>query len=745
MIKPIQLLIFIAIFFHPVFSQQIETQVMPENMQLSSNGTFVHKSSWPASKISSENGRFWCQYEIGQVGDEVREMKHFKFYEYGRLLFELVQAPGADLYISNAGYCAFLDMTHHDKSELTIHFYSSSGIRLFSETVIGASLWGFSSSGNKFGVGNAQYFKLISIPEHQIQSYEGGDQFDISEDEKLVAIALRDRAKVYSDGALVHEFKTDFNYARKIKVSSSDNFMAAIDKKRLQAYSLTDGNLIFEDQLNGKNSFRDLILKDGKILAGIQYRDKGISKGILKVYDQQGQVLMERVELSKQFRTFDEKKRLQKSSLEYKQIPWPFVPFDNVRTIWNYYEQHMSYGQPDWSYLHQGLDIIVPMNEPTFAVEAGVVKCVLTISGYWHWRIAVSEEQTADFSKGWLYAHLIKETIQFDVGDTVQQFDYLGDIIQWSEDWGHIHFVEIQDSGWVWRYDDNEWGITYNPLLSLQPNTDLIPPIIENVFDHSKFAFCANETSIYLDPDSLYGDIDIIAKITDYMGDSPWQLPAYETYYWVKKLPEDSIVHPRTLGQILNHSYNFYGSNNYTPYATVIYKRDPLLVPPYWMEQSRNYYHILTNNNGDSLIDLSEKNLAFSTSHYPDGEYRVFVAARDQFGNTTIDSMNVKFKNGLSGIRQYSSEMLSEFRLMQIYPNPFNPVTTLSYSIQGSGMVILRIFDLLGKEICRPVDTFQPAGNYWIEFDGSDLASGIYLCQLKTAAVSITQKMVLVR
>jgi murein DD-endopeptidase MepM/ murein hydrolase activator NlpD len=741
----IQILCLIAWLVPSVFSQEIESQVMPKNVQLSFNGLFVHSNPFPTSQISSDNGRFWCQYEIGQVGDEVRELKQFRFFENDRFLYELEQAPGSDLYISNSGICAFMNMTHHYKSELTIYFYSSSGSQLFSETFVGASLFGFSTKGNKFGVGNTRYLKILSFPDHHPETYDGGDQFDISEDENLIAIALRDKASVYSNGNLIWEFKTDFNYPRKIKISSEHNFVAVIDKKYLKVYSLIDGKPMFDDALKGKNSFRDLILNQGKILAGIHYRDKGISKGILKIFDHQGKVLFEREESSKHFKAYEKQKALQKSSLDYKQIPWPFMPFDSVLTVWNYYEQHMSYGEPDWSYLHQGLDIIVPMNEPTFAVADGVVKCVLTISGYWHWRIAISEEQTADISRGWLYAHLINETIQFDVGDKIQQFDYLGDIIQWEADWGHIHFVEIQDSGLVWRYDDNEWGITYNPLLSLQPNTDLIPPTIENVFSHSKFGFCLNETSFYLDPDSLYGDVDIIAKIVDYIGDSPWQLPAYETFYWVKKLPADSIVYPRTLGQILNHPYDFYDSDNYTPYAAVIYKRDSLLVPSFWMDTTRNYYHILTNSNGDSLIDLSEKDLAFSTTNYSDGDYRIFVEARDQYGNATIDSMSVKFKNGLSSLSKIQNENPFKFQLLQNYPNPFNPATTISYSISESGLVSLKVFDLLGREISRLVDEFQHAGIYSVNFNGTDLASGIYFYELKEGKFSVVKKMVLMR
>ena len=66
-----------------------------------------------------------------------------------------------------------------------------------------------------------------------------------------------------------------------------------------------------------------------------------------------------------------------KSNSDYDPIPWPFAPFDSMRTIWNHYEQNMGTGGLD-SYLHQGLDFIVPIGEPTYSVIDGYVKLVGT-------------------------------------------------------------------------------------------------------------------------------------------------------------------------------------------------------------------------------------------------------------------------------------------------------------------------------------------------------------------------------
>ena len=123
-----------------------------------------------------------------------------------------------------------------------------------------------------------------------------------------------------------------------------------------------------------------------------------------------------------------------------------------MRTVWNHYEQNMGLGGTI-SYLHQGLDLIVPTGEPTYSVIDGHVKGVYTFGGEYYWLIAISPEQVPGWSNGWFHLHLIQNTIQFAAGDTVNVHDYLGNIIYWYSNWGHIHFFEGRDSGSVWLYN----------------------------------------------------------------------------------------------------------------------------------------------------------------------------------------------------------------------------------------------------------------------------------------------------
>ena len=87
----------------------------------------------------------------------------------------------------------------------------------------------------------------------------------------------------------------------------------------------------------------------------------------------------------------------------------------------------------------------------------------------------------------------------------------------------------------------------------------------------------------------------------------------------------------------------------------------------------------------------------------------------------------------------------TSFQLFQNYPNPFNPTTTINYSLPRSSFVILKIYDVLGREIATIVNKEELPGNYEINFDANDLTSGVYFYQLRADEFTLTKKMVLLR
>ncbi len=86
-----------------------------------------------------------------------------------------------------------------------------------------------------------------------------------------------------------------------------------------------------------------------------------------------------------------------------------------------------------------------------------------------------------------------------------------------------------------------------------------------------------------------------------------------------------------------------------------------------------------------------------------------------------------------------------EFLLEQNYPNPFNPSTMITYQIPESGFVILKVYDILGREIAELVNEERYQGRYSVKFDASELASGVYIYQLRVNDYVSSKKMLLLK
>ncbi len=94
--------------------------------------------------------------------------------------------------------------------------------------------------------------------------------------------------------------------------------------------------------------------------------------------------------------------------------------------------------------------------------------------------------------------------------------------------------------------------------------------------------------------------------------------------------------------------------------------------------------------------------------------------------------------------------MPAEYALHQNFPNPFNPSTTISYTLPEESFVTLRIYDLLGKEVRTLVDDFETAGVKSVRWDGKDdfgreVAAGLYLYRLEAENFAQAKKLAFVK
>ena len=112
----------------------------------------------------------------------------------------------------------------------------------------------------------------------------------------------------------------------------------------------------------------------------------------------------------------------------------------------------------------------------------------------------------------------------------------------------------------------------------------------------------------------------------------------------------------------------------------------------------------------------------------------------------TIFSDTLLDKDGnITAIDNKNETIPVEFSLQQNYPNPFNPETTINYTLPESGIIQLKIFDVLGRELKTLVNEFSGSGLHSVKWDGSSYSSGVYFCSITFKGKTLNNKMLLMK
>lgn len=96
-------------------------------------------------------------------------------------------------------------------------------------------------------------------------------------------------------------------------------------------------------------------------------------------------------------------------------------------------------------------------------------------------------------------------------------------------------------------------------------------------------------------------------------------------------------------------------------------------------------------------------------------------------------------------ITQISDIVPGNFQLFQNYPNPFNPVTNIEFDLPVGNFVVLKIYDINGREVKTLVNEFKPAGRYIYSFYAGELSSGIYFYKIISGNFNETKRMILIK
>jgi hypothetical protein len=134
--------------------------------------------------------------------------------------------------------------------------------------------------------------------------------------------------------------------------------------------------------------------------------------------------------------------------------------------------------------------------------------------------------------------------------------------------------------------------------------------------------------------------------------------------------------------------------------------------------------------NSSSPKDYSFKDLKLANKSY---QYRLKQIDNDgSFTYSKVINVTVEYAP-------------SSFSLSQNYPNPFNPSTKISWQSPVSSWQTLKVYDILGNEVATLVDEFRAAGSYEIDFNASQLTSGVYVYKISAGEFSDTKKMLLTK
>jgi len=129
-----------------------------------------------------------------------------------------------------------------------------------------------------------------------------------------------------------------------------------------------------------------------------------------------------------------------------------------------------------------------------------------------------------------------------------------------------------------------------------------------------------------------------------------------------------------------------------------------------------------------------------SSSNIPSGGDTLYIYTKK--GLSVFDTIRV---HGLTVDVDETLNAPTTYSLSQNYPNPFNPSTKIKYGIAAAGIVTLKIFDIIGREVSTLVNEEKPVGRYEVNFNASSLASGVYFYQIKAGDFIQTKKLMLLK
>jgi hypothetical protein len=255
-------------------------------------------------------------------------------------------------------------------------------------------------------------------------------------------------------------------------------------------------------------------------------------------------------------------------------------------------------------------------------------------------------------------------------------------------------------------------------------------------------------------PDFSGNNISLVRNASDSSYTFAFSLLTGTKYYWYVLAENSAGVSP--IGEIWSFT---------TKAVTIIVPQLVTLVSPVAGEtdvsktaqfkwnssiNSSTYQIQISRDEQFATLDFTADNIADTT----------YLALSELMANTTyywrVRGKSVTTIGAWSAIRSFTvanmqtsidsdAELPNEFKIERVYPNPFNPVTTIQYAIPNSGSVSLSVLDVTGREVMRTSSTNMAAGMHTTLFDGRNLSSGLYIVSLRFEGQTKSMKITLLK
>ncbi len=147
----------------------------------------------------------------------------------------------------------------------------------------------------------------------------------------------------------------------------------------------------------------------------------------------------------------------------------------------------------------------------------------------------------------------------------------------------------------------------------------------------------------------------------------------------------------------------------------------------------------LSTNDGGDWVPVVSDSISTQAQALAVSQKHLFA------GTSTIGVWKRPLSELTNAVKNVSSNIPQKFQLLQNYPNPFNPSTVISYQLSRNSLVVLKVFDVLGREVGTMVNERQTAGRHSATFNASNPPSGVYFYRLNAGPYHDTKKMLLLK